>query len=88
MTQRNSKSISTLFSGFTDRSYERYLDDILGINTTTEQEENSPTKVNTKKMYSLLKHSKQDLIGVAPLKSDRRTPGEQIRCVSVYFTLI
>ena len=25
----------------TDRAYERYLGDILGINTTTEQEENS-----------------------------------------------
>ena len=30
-------------------------------------------KVNTKKMYSLLKHSKQDTSGVAPLKSDGRT---------------
>ena len=47
--------------------------DILGINTTTEQEENSPPKGNTKKMYSLLKHSKQDSSGVAPLKSDGRT---------------
>ena len=56
-----------------DRAYERYLGYILGINTTTEQEENSPTKVNTKKMYSLLKHSKQDSSGVAPLKSDGRT---------------
>ena len=41
----------------TDRAYERYLGDIQGINTTTEQEENSPSKVNTKTMYSLLKHS-------------------------------
>ena len=32
-----------------------------------------PPKVNTKKMYSLLKHSKQDLSGVAPLKLDDRT---------------
>ena len=31
-----------------DRAYEHYLGDILGINTTTEQEENSPTKVDTK----------------------------------------
>ena len=29
--------------------------------------------MNTKKMYSLLKHSKQDSSGVAPLKSDGRT---------------
>ena len=32
----------------TDRAYEHYLGDILRINTTTEQEENSPPKVNTK----------------------------------------
>ena len=57
----------------TDRAYERYLGNTLWINTTTEQEENSPPKVNTKKMYSLLKHSKQDSSGEAPLKSDRRT---------------
>ena len=57
-----------LVRSVTDRTYERYLGDILGINTTTEQEENSPPKVNTKKMYSLLKHTKQ-----APLKSDART---------------
>ena len=36
----------------TDRAYERYLGDILGINTINEQEENSPPKVNTKMMYS------------------------------------
>ena len=65
----------------TDSAYERYLGDILGMNTTTEQKENSPPpaphprsspKVNTKKMFSLLKHSKQDSSGVAPLKSDGR----------------
>ena len=49
----------------TDRAYEHYLGNILGINSTTQQEENSPPKVNTKKMYSLLKHSKQDSSGVA-----------------------
>ena len=40
----------------TDRAYERYLGNILGIYTTTEQQENSPPKVNAKKMYSLIKH--------------------------------
>ena len=53
----------------TDRAYGRYL----GINITTEQEENSLPKVKTKKMYSFLKHSKQDSSGVVPLKSDGRT---------------
>ena len=33
----------------------------------------APTKVNTKTMYSLLKHSKQDSSSEAPLKSDGRT---------------
>lgn len=56
----------------TDRAYERYLGDILGTNTT-DQEVNDPPKVNTKKLYSLLKHSKQDSSGVAPLKSDGKT---------------
>ena len=63
-----------------DRAYERYLGDILGINTTAEQEENSPPKMNTKKMYSLLKHSKQDSqdsSGVAPLKSEGRTLSDE-----------
>ena len=73
MTQRNSKSISTLFAVSQIGPYERYLGDILGINTITEREENSPLKVNTKNMYSLLKHSKQDSSSVAPLKLDGRT---------------
>ena len=36
----------------TDRAYERYLGDILGINTTTEQEENSPPKVKVVSMIA------------------------------------
>ena len=55
----------------TDMAYERYLGDILGINTTTEQEENSPPKLNTKKMYSLLKHSNQDS---SPIKVGWKDP--------------
>ena len=43
------------------------------MTTTTGQEENRPPKVNTKKLYSLLKYSKQDASGVAPLKLDGRT---------------
>ena len=57
----------------TDRAYERYLGDILGINTTTEKDEKSHPKMNTKTMYTLLKHSKQDSSGVTPLKSVGRT---------------
>ena len=57
----------------TDRAYERYLGDILGLNATDSPEENLPPKVNTKKLYSLLKHSKQDSSGVAPIKSDGQT---------------
>ena len=53
----------------TDRAYmyERYLGDILGLSATDSPEENLPPKVNTKKLYSLLKHSKQDSSGVAPI---------------------
>ena len=57
----------------TDRAYERYLGDILGLNATDSPEKKSPPKVNTKKLYSLLKHSKQDSSGVAPIKSDGQT---------------
>ena len=32
-----------------------------------------PPKVNTKKLYSLLEHSKQDSGGIASLKKDRQT---------------
>jgi len=50
-------------------AYETYLEDILNINTninpnTTETNH----KPNNKQLYSLLKHSKQDSTGIAPLK--------------------
>ena len=52
MIQRNSKSISTLFAG-------SQIGDMLGINNTTDKEENSPLGwIHTKKLCSLLKHSK------------------------------
>ena len=42
-----------------DRAYEKYLGDILGLNNDQEdQNGGEPPKVNTKKLYSLLKHSK------------------------------
>ena len=55
-----------------ERAYERYIWDILGINQDTD-DLTSPTKVNTKKLYSLLKHSKQDNSGISSLKANRKT---------------
>ena len=55
-----------------ERAYERYISDILGINPETDDLP-SPTKVNTKKLYSLLKHSKQDISGVSSLKANGKT---------------
>ena len=69
-----SSTVSTLFSGsqnVTDRAYERYLHvgNILGINTTTEQEENSPLRWLLKRCihYSSTKNKTQ------MVKSDGRT---------------
>ena len=57
-----------------DRAYEKYLGDILGPNNDQEdQNGGEPSKVKTKKLYSLLKHSKQDSSGIAPLKKDGQT---------------
>ena len=55
-----------------ERAYERYIGDILGINPETD-DLTSPTKVNTKKLYSLLKHSKQDTSGISSLKTNGKT---------------
>ena len=43
----------------TDRAYEKYLKDILGINNDGDDLDDPPN-VKTKKLCSLLKHSKQD----------------------------
>ena len=56
----------------TDRAYEKYLKDILGINNE-EDDLDAPPKVKTKKLYSLLKHSKQDSSGIASLKANNKT---------------
>ena len=54
-----------------EKAYEKYLGDILGINNEIpDQDVGEPPKVKTKKLYSLLKHSKQDSNGIAPLKKD------------------
>ena len=55
-----------------ERAYERYIGNILGLNPETNDVDN-PTKVNTKKLYSLLKHSKQDSSGISSLKVTGRT---------------
>lgn len=41
-----------------ERSYQKYLGDILGLNADTNDFDNgAPPKVKNKKLYSLLKHS-------------------------------
>ena len=57
-----------------ERAYEKYLGDILGLNNERDdQNMGEPPKVKTKKLYSLLKHSKQDSGGIASLKKDGQT---------------
>jgi len=54
-------------------AYEKYLEDILNINTNINQNTTETNnKPNNKKLYSLLKHSKQDSTGIAPLKKTLR----------------
>ena len=55
-----------------DRAYKKYLKDILGLNDE-EHDLESPPKVKTKKLDSLLKHSKQDPSGIAVLKANAKT---------------
>ena len=57
----------------TKQAYKKYLEDILNVNQNQENSTQNPTipnKPNTKKLYTLLKHSKQDSASVAPLKKD------------------
>ena len=57
-----------------EKAYEKYLEDILGINTEIpDQDVGESPEVKTKKLYSLLKHSKQDSNGIAPLRKDGQT---------------
>ena len=56
-----------------DRAYKKYLEDILGLNNDQEDPNGEPPKFKTKKLYSLLKHSKQDSSGIAPLRKDGQT---------------
>ena len=54
------------------RACKKYLNDILGLNYEKHDLE-APPKVKTKKMYSLLKHSKQDPSRIAVLKANTKT---------------
>ena len=57
-----------------EKAYEKYLGDILGINNEIpDQDVVEAPKVKTKKLYSLLKHSKHDSNGIAPFKKDGQT---------------
>ena len=59
----------------TDGAYERYLGDILGINISTEQEENSPPKVNTKKICIFTTQTlKTRLKWCSPIEVGRKDP--------------
>ena len=54
-----------------DRAYEKYLGDTLGLSNDKEDlDGGEPSKVKTKKLYSLLK---KDSTGIAPLRKDDQT---------------
>ena len=55
-----------------EMAYEKYMGDILGIQQESDDLD-TPTKVNTKKLYSLLKVSKQDNSGITPLTANGQT---------------
>ena len=54
-----------------DRAYEKYLGDILCLDNGQEDHNGGqPPKVKTKKLYSLLDHSKQASSGIASFRND------------------
>ena len=53
-------------------AYEKCTRDILGIQQEADDLD-TPAKVNTKKFYSLLKHSKQDNSGITSLRANGKT---------------
>lgn len=52
--------------------YQKYLGDILNVNTSNSDEQQPETKPNNKKIYSLLKHSRQDSVGIDSLKKHNK----------------
>lgn len=51
-------------------AHQKYLEDILNLNNTDANPSNC--KPNTKKLYSLIKHSKQDSASLPPLKAQNK----------------
>ena len=63
-----------LFRRVSDKTYEKYIGDILGVNNEISILcVGEPPKVKTIKLYSLLKHSKQDSNDIVPLTKDGQT---------------
>ena len=70
--QKKFIDLKHLVRRITDRAYEKYLKDVFGLNNE-EDELNAPPKVKTKKLYPLLKHSKQNSSGKASLKANNKS---------------
>ena len=49
-------------------TYEKYIGDIIALQQESDDLD-TPNRVNTKKLYSLLKHSKQDNSGIPSLNA-------------------
>lgn len=57
----------------TKRAYQKYLEGILNIdNSDSTPHDNTQIRPNTKKLYSLLKHSRQDSTGIDSLRKDNK----------------
>ena len=57
-----------------ETAYEKYIGDVLDLQQEADDSDlDTPTKVNTKKLYTLLKHSRQDNSGITSLKANGQT---------------
>ena len=54
----------------TKMTFQRYLEDILNVTTPTPADKYQNHKPKNKKLYSLLKHSRQDSVGIDTLKKN------------------
>ena len=67
------------------QAYEHYLLDILGLNDASDPSNTSPTlKACNKKLFSLLKHSKQDSSGISALKKDGVAHTDNKQCSDIF----